>query len=236
VSFDRYRDSYRDEVQHAIRFAGRDLDVFTKAKADELIALARRRLGDLTHVSALDVGCGVGETDRELAGAFGVLHGVDVSAALLERAAESNPTVTYTEASATNLPYEDAVFDLAFAVCVMHHIEPPARDRALAELARVTRAGGCVALIEHNPLNPLTRLVVARCAFDHDAVLLTAREARALAAGAGLRAAETRHFLVFPWRARPLLAIERGLAALPLGAQYVVAATKATSARYPGAS
>jgi hypothetical protein len=46
----------------------------------------------------------------------------------------------------------------------------PAELRALdvgvspRRLVRVVRPGGVAAIVEHNPLNPLTRLVVARCA------------------------------------------------------------------------
>ena len=36
---------------------------------------------------------------------------------------------------------------------------------------------------KHNPLNPLTRLVVSRCEFDRDAVLLTAKAAKRLLRG-----------------------------------------------------
>ena len=42
----------------------------------------------------------------------------------------------------------------------------------VADMVRVTRPGGLVCVIEHNPLNPLTRLAVNRCPFDADAVLL----------------------------------------------------------------
>jgi hypothetical protein len=87
------------------------------------------------------------------------------------------------------------------------------------EMRRVTHAGGLVVVIEHNPWNPLTRLAVARCPFDDDAVLLGARKARRLLQACGLHNVESRHFLVFPPQI-PAPRLERALARVPLGAQY----------------
>ena len=95
------------------------------------------------------------------------------------------------------------------------------REALVAEMRRVTRPGGLVALVEHNPWNPLTRLAVARCPFDDDAVLLGARAARGLLTAGGLAAVRSRHFLVLPATGPWVTAVERPLRALPLGAQYL---------------
>jgi SAM-dependent methyltransferase len=221
--FDEYQDSYRSEVEAALPFGALDLDRFTKAKADILVDLARRRLGAPERLTALDVGCGTGETDRFLAGRIGELHGVDTSAALIERARSAVPEVAYRFSEGGALPYEDSTFHLAFAINVMHHVPPPEWSAFAAELARVTRAGGTVAVFEHNPLNPLTRRVVSRCAFDEDAVLLSRRRAQGLLAGVGAAALEGRYILFVPVSAGWARTIERPLRWVPLGAQYYVA-------------
>ena len=223
AKFDAYDKSYRDEVQRSIGFARTDLDVFTEAKAEALIHLVRERLGDPTRVRALDVGCGSGETDRYLAPQLGELQGVDVSPAIIETAREQNPGVPYTAYDGERLPFEDGSFDFAFAVCVVHHVPPAQRRGFVRELARVVRSGGLVALAEHNPWNPLTRLAVARCAFDDDAVLLTAITARRLLADASIGAVGTSYIVFQPSRQPRLRALERRLRRLPLGAQYVTA-------------
>jgi len=82
-----------------------------------------------------------------------------------------------------------------------------------------------VCIIEHNPLNPLTQLSVRRCEFDRDAVLLPAWRTAGLMAQAGLRTVESRYFLLLPSAAAPARAIERRLARLPLGAQYIACGT-----------
>ncbi len=227
ASFDQYRDSYADEVERAISFAGADAAFFTELKAADLVALAGRRFSNPGAVQALDFGCGTGALDALVAPALGAVTGVDVSSGLIEVAARENPGLAYHHYDGAELPYHDASFDLAFASCVFHHIEPRDRGPAAAELARVLRPGGVVAIYEHNPRNPRTRLAVSRCEFDEGVELLPRRETIALLRGAGLEPVEARYIAFFPWRGSAFRAIERGLGRLPLGAQYVVAARKA---------
>jgi SAM-dependent methyltransferase len=224
--FDRYGSAYREEVERSIAFARTDSAFFTELKAVDLVALARRRLGSPGDVKALDFGCGTGNLDTLVAPSFKAVHGVDVSQGLLDVAARENPGVGYQRYDGGRLPYEDACFDLAFAVCVFHHIEPASRAVAAAELFRVVRSGGLVAIYEHNPLNPLTRLAVSRCEFDEDVELLTPAAAKGLLRHAGLGRIETRYIVFLPWRAKFLRTLERHLARMPLGAQYAVAALR----------
>ena len=191
-----------------------------------LTELAERRIGPPGDLEVLDVGCGPGETDGHLHGAFSALSGVDVSDSLVAEARRRNPWAAYSSYSAGEpLPYPDDAFDFSFAICVFHHV-PAARRRDLAaEMTRVTRPGGTVAIFEHNPWNPLTRKAVRNCSFDEDAVLIRRREAASLLAEAGLGAAESAYIVFFPRGGRRLAAVERRLGKLPLGAQYYVAAT-----------
>ena len=222
--FDVYSDSYRAEIEQALPFGAMDLDRFTEAKADQLLELARRRLGLPETLTVLDVGCGTGETDRFLARRFSALHGVDMSEGLIERAREAVPAVEYRSYDGGRLPYEDSSFDLSFCINVMHHVPPPEWNRFVGEMRRATRPGGIVAVFEHNPLNPLTRRVVSRCSFDEDAVLLRRRRTKGLLAAAGLEPAEAGYILFLPLAARWARAVERPLRWVPLGAQYYVAA------------
>ncbi len=223
ADFDRYDERYEELVRESIAFSGQDHAFFLEAKARVLLALVRRRLGDPGALHALDVGCGAGLMDAYL-GELGELEGVDPSEALVARARQENPDVRYHVGDGTRLPFGDGGFDLSFAVCVLHHVAPAARPRFAAELVRVTRPGGLVVVFEHNPLNPLTRLAVARCAFDEDAVLLGPRETRRRLRDAGVRALESRYILFFPWRSSVLERAERALGHVPAGAQYYVAA------------
>ena len=223
--FDRYRDRYEEAVDDAIKFGGVEHAFYLEAKARVLLELARKEHGDPARLHALDVGAGPGSLHPYLA-EIGDLEGVDVSEALVERAAAANPEVRYQRYDGRTLPFPDSTFDLTFAVNVFHHVAPSDRANLAAELARVIRPGGIVAVFEHNPLNPLTRLVVARCEFDEGVQLLSTRQVRALLAQAGLQPVERRYILFFPWRASFLQRLESHLGPVPLGAQHLTAARR----------
>lgn len=93
-------------------------------------------------------------------------------------------------------------------------------------MARVLRPGGVAAIFEHNPLNPVTRRVVANCVFDEDATLLRRHTAARLLRDAGLRTTEHRYIAFLPFGGAKVAPLESALRRLPLGAQYFVAATR----------
>jgi SAM-dependent methyltransferase len=228
TDFDAYRDAYREAVEKSIAFARTELDFFTRAKAETLLEVTARRVGNPLELSFLDVGCGPGETDRFLEGKVVGLAGVDVASELVKVASERNPWADYTAVRPGEpLPYPAQAFDVSFAVCVLHHIAPPQRSGLVREMSRVTRPGGMVAIFEHNPWNPLTRRAVARCEFDEDAVLLARGEVKRLLRGAALAEVESHYILFFTRESARLRRIERRLRRTPLGAQYVVTARTA---------
>lgn len=218
--FDSYDKSYGAVVQSSIDFSGLPHSFFMTAKADILRDLIAMRL-DGGQPAGLDVGCGVGAFHPLMRGMFRRLCGTDVSAASIEQAKRNNPAVEYEAYDGEVLPYGPAAFDFATAICVMHHVPPEKWSGFMREMRRVVRPGGLICIIEHNPFNPLTRLAVARCEFDRDAVLLRAGQTQRLMADAGLRNIDTRYFLLLPWATQLMRSIERGFQSLPLGAQYV---------------
>lgn len=95
----------------------------------------------------IDVGCGMGRNSlwpMKYGAAGGVA--VDIDDRSLEaagRTLSAFPEVEVRKCSAYELPWTDA-FDIAFSIGVIHHLEFPAH--ALAEMLRVTKPGGQVAI------------------------------------------------------------------------------------------
>jgi ubiquinone/menaquinone biosynthesis C-methylase UbiE len=99
----------------------------------------------------LDVACGPGLLARSLAPAVGSFVGVDVTAAMIDKArqiaAEAKLTNTRFEvADATALPFPDGSFDLAVTRLALHHMADP--GRVLAEMCRVLAPHGRLAVYD----------------------------------------------------------------------------------------
>jgi SAM-dependent methyltransferase len=96
----------------------------------------------------LDVGVGDGNTAIEAARRGAVVTGLDISPQQLElarrRIAAEGLSVELREGNAEALPFDDASFDLV--VSVLGVIFAPDHARAVAEMARVCRPGGVVAV------------------------------------------------------------------------------------------
>jgi ubiquinone/menaquinone biosynthesis C-methylase UbiE len=111
---------------------------------------------------AVDVGTGAGTLALALAPLVREVVGVDVVPELLERARRTAPAnVSFVEGDATDLPFDDGSFDLSCCRRTLHHIAHP--ERAVAELARVTAAGGHVFVDDQiAPVDPLAALELDR--------------------------------------------------------------------------
>ena len=116
---------------------------------------------DLTDKTALDLGCGRGEVSVQLAQLGARVTGVDVSAESLSRAEnlarihDVSDRVALREGDAESLPFEDDGFDIVVSAGVMSFVE---FDKAAAELARVVRPDGCVAILDTLGHNPIARM------------------------------------------------------------------------------
>jgi SAM-dependent methyltransferase len=120
-------------------------DAFTEFLVETLRPRAGKRI--------LDVGCGTGIAEVSLSRmrlSQVELFGVDLILDRVRAASEAtrgvNAHVNYAAADASSLPFGNAVFDSTYCVAVLQHI----RDvgAAVGELARVTREGGRLLIVE----------------------------------------------------------------------------------------
>lgn len=221
--FDHYASSYEALLKDPIRdcFGGGGSSFFHRRRCDLIRSYFRRR-GVKTHqLSYLDLGCGKGELLRLLRKDFGRLAGCDPSTEMLDSAEGVDKTL---QEDPERIPFGDTQFDLVTAAGVLHHVPPKSRLALVREVARVLRPGGAFAVMEHNPYNPATRLIVSRTPVDANAILLPQRETRQLLQAAGLSVAASRYFLFFPEFAYRHVgdSVEGWLRAFPLGGQYAV--------------
>jgi ubiquinone/menaquinone biosynthesis C-methylase UbiE len=112
---------------------------------DELEATFVERYGYDRDV--LEVGCGTGLVLSRIANFARSAKGVDLSPGMLERAHERGLDVR--EGSVTELPFDSESFDVTCSFKVLAHVREI--DRALSEMARVTRRGGWILAEFYNP-------------------------------------------------------------------------------------
>ena len=98
------------------------------------------------HWRVLDFGCGIGRLETYLASHCREMHGVDVSAEMLERARRrlaAVPNVRLHHIQEPALPmFPDGHFDFALAFLVFHHLAKQDAFLVLREFGRVLRPGG----------------------------------------------------------------------------------------------
>ncbi|HKS72151.1 MAG TPA: class I SAM-dependent methyltransferase, partial [Terriglobales bacterium] len=219
--FDQFAGNYKSVLDQSIALSGEDSSYFAEYKA---LYLARI-VGSSFSGKILDFGCGVGLLSgflkKHLPAAR--LNGFDVSGESIARISPSlNASGAFTSEE-SQLAHD---YDLIVTANVLHHVPPEHRSKTIADLAERLSPRGRLAIIEHNPANPLTRRAVDRCPFDEDAVLLPPGETKTLIRDAGLNIVRRDYIVFMPHALSWLRPLEPALAWVPLGAQYAVLGQK----------
>lgn len=112
----------------------------------------------------LDSGAGTGALALALAPFVREVVALDLVEKLLEvgrEAAKEYDNVVFVKGDATALPFDRDAFDLAACHRTLHHMARP--ELAVAEMARVTRIGGRVLVLDQiAPIDPLAALELDR--------------------------------------------------------------------------
>ncbi len=110
-------------------------------------------LGLASGARVLDVACGTGNAAFVAHRAGAIVTGLDGSPRLLDVARERIPDGEFVQGEITQLPFDDAQFDAA--VSVFGVIFASSAEQATAEIARVVRPGGRVAITAWPPRGPM---------------------------------------------------------------------------------
>lgn len=122
---------------------------FTAREAENFVA----RLGIAPGSKVLDIACGTGNTAIPSARAGAEVIGVDIAPNLLEaarkRASAENLNIRFHEGDAEDLPFSDGSFDVVLTM--YGAMFAPRPDKVAAELIRVCRPGGLIAMANWTP-------------------------------------------------------------------------------------
>ena len=130
---------------------------------DTIAALGLRR-----GASILDVGCGTGLASEPFARNGFAVTGVDASEAMLAKARERVPEAEWVVGAAEQLPFPDARFDVTISAQAFHWFD---RQKAIAEILRVLKRGGIVAiwwklLMAEDPVKVIRDRTIAELGFE----------------------------------------------------------------------
>ena len=224
AEFDLLADEYHDQHAANVVITGEGPEYFAEYKIADLAALVQSK--GLAAAQIFDFGSGIGNSVPYFRKHFeqSKLYCGDVSSRSIEIARTRFPGKEQYVLIGKDIPLPPHSQDIVFSACVFHHIPHEEHAHWLAELRRVTRPGGLLAIYEHNPLNPLTMHAVNTCPLDVNARLIRASTMRQRALLSGWADARVDYRLFFPSMLKSLRPMERHLGWLGLGAQYRMAA------------
>ncbi len=107
----------------------------------------------------LDVATGTGAQAFAFADRAREVVGIDMSAAMLRIARRKNrfPNVTFQQADAAELPFDDESFDASCVSFALHEMPAGVRERVVREMVRVTSPRGRVIVVDYAlPRGPLS--------------------------------------------------------------------------------
>jgi len=129
-----------------------DYDLFSRFMVKDAEQFFQR-LGVTPGARLLDVGCGAGQLALIAARAGAQVTGCDIATNWIEkaraRAAAEGLAITFEEGDAEALPYADAQFDAV--ISLIGAMFAPRPDLVAAELTRVCRPGGMIAMANWTP-------------------------------------------------------------------------------------
>lgn len=215
-SFDETANRYQEALQHNLRFVPGGTDYYYENRAKLARAM---RLSTAKTDSILDFGGGIGLAIPHLRRKFphSKIYIYDSSEESVARAAQENESVS----ALTLEQLRSQKFDIIFVAGVIHHISPDERAQTLEILRDSLNHHGTICIFELNPLNPVTRRLVANCPFDEDASLISkASLTKVISEIDGLGVKGGGYTVFMPPILKALWPAERLLRWLPLGAQY----------------
>lgn len=148
--FDRIKD-YDAEIPKHMR------EYFAVRKTNFILEEIKKKFGEKPLV-VLDAGCGTGWHSKILSEKGHSIFGIDLSEKQIAQAKRNNPLCNFMVGDIRYLPFDDDTFDVSYTINTLHHLGSwRVQEKALRELARVTKKDGLIIVHEMNTNNPIIR-------------------------------------------------------------------------------
>ncbi len=181
---------FREGIKHAFgRRAFPHQITFILESPLRKILIRPGQVADRLHLTetsrVLEVGAGSGVFSVEVARRIprGLIEILDLQPEMLEKvqrkieaASSLSHVVAYTQGDASNLPFSDVTFDVAFLVTVFGEVAEP--RKCLQGLYRVIRPGGLLSITEHLPDTDFSTFSRIRSVVEGEGFVFTERFGR----------------------------------------------------------
>ena len=223
-NFDKFAENYREIHKKSLsKFSKMDFDYFIKYKLD----IIREEIS-FTPKEILDFGCGIGLSSAYMAKLFPktLITGIDTSEVSIQTC--KNLCIKNSSFYNIDLTQEDNLlkkYDLIFAACVFHHIEPNNRQKVLKKLINSLNKNGKLFIFEHNPYNPVTSYIFKNSDIDKGCTMVSSKELKILTRDLkepNIKIYPAKYTIFMPRYGflEKIFFIEKYLKKLPIGCQY----------------
>jgi 2-polyprenyl-3-methyl-5-hydroxy-6-metoxy-1,4-benzoquinol methylase len=220
--FDQVSKEYLADLDNNLRLTGGDSRFFYQAKIDHI-----QKLINMKPERILDFGCATGFFTNMLSDQFpdAQVIGYDPATECIKVAKKEikeNQKLKFVSRfdEITHQP------DLVVSAGVFHHIPKNEKQSALNNVFNLIAPGGNMIVFEHNPLSPLTQIIVSLAAVDKGATLIRSGKLRMMFQVAGFQEIQSKYISFFPPFLKTFLPLEKYLEQFPLGAQHLVVGKK----------
>ena len=134
-------DSFGEEWLKFNAFTDKEIDIAGSQYFDIVDELVLNK-----EAVVLDLGCGSGRWTKYIAKKVKLIEAVDPSSAIFSavKLNEGEANVRVTQASVSNIPFNDNTFDFVISLGVLHHI--PDTQQALIDVVKKIKTGGSILL------------------------------------------------------------------------------------------
>ena len=227
--FDQFSNSYNEFLNDSVNLLGGKQTFFTNYKAKLIKKFLKKRNLLSTELTFLDFGCGIGNNIPYLSKNLPRcrLYGTDVSSGSIKIANDLYSNICkFKSFDGVALPFKKNYFDFVFISNVLHHIPAENHAQTLKVIKKVIKKNGIIFIVEHNPLNPLTKSIFNNCIFDKEAEMLKAKYLLSILKRENFKSPKLNYILFVPPFLKFFSFIDRYINFLPFGAQYCITACK----------